>query len=74
MARQYDMKLNLVKCVFGMESRKVLGFMVSKRGIEVNPMKIQAILEMKSPRNLHEVQKLKGRIVTLNRFVSRLTN
>ena len=47
--RQYHMKLNLSKCAFGVSSGKFLGFMVSHRGIEANPNKIQAILGMKPP-------------------------
>ena len=42
--RQYSMKLNLSKCAFGVSSGKFLGFMVSRRGIEVNPKKVKAIL------------------------------
>ena len=47
--RQYNMKLNPNKCAFGVSSVKFLGFMVSHRGIEANPDKIQAILDMKPP-------------------------
>ena len=65
------MKLNPSKCVFGVASGKFLGFMVSQRGIEANPKKVQAIINMTSPRIIKEVQKLTGRIVALNRFVSR---
>ena len=53
---QYNMKLNPNKCAFGVSSRKFLGFMVSHRGIEANPDKIQAILDMKPPQNVKEVQ------------------
>ena len=42
---KYNMKLNPAKCVFAVTSRKFLGFMVSKRGIEANPKKIKAIIE-----------------------------
>ena len=45
--RQYNMKLNPNKCAFGVSSRKFLRFMVLNRGIEANPDKIQAILDMK---------------------------
>ena len=45
--KQYNMKLNPSKCAFGVSSRKFLGFMVLNRGIEANPDKIQAILDMK---------------------------
>ena len=42
--RLYDMKLNPNKCVFGMASRKFLGFMVSQRGVEANLNKVRAIM------------------------------
>ena len=58
--RRYNMKLNLSKCAFEVSSRKFLGFMVSQRGIEANPDKIQAILNMEPPRNVKEVQSLIG--------------
>jgi len=74
MLRQYNMKLNPSKCAFGVSSGKFLGFMVSHRGIEANPDKIRAILNMKPPRSIKEVQSLTGQIVTLNRFVSKATN
>ena len=47
--QQYNMKLNPSKCAFGVSSGKFLGFMVSHRGIEANPNKIQVILDMKPP-------------------------
>ena len=53
--RQYNMKLNPSKCAFGVSSGKFLGFMVSYRGIEVNPDEIQAILDIKPPQNIKEV-------------------
>ena len=69
--RQYNMRLNPSKCAFGVSTRKFLGFMVSHRGIEANPDKIQVILNMEPPRNIKEVQSLTGRVATLNRFVSK---
>ena len=68
------MKLNPSKCAFGVSSGKFLGFMVSQRGIEANPKKVKAILEMSSPRTVKEVQSLTGRIAALNRFVSKTTD
>ena len=59
---QYNMKLNPSKCAFGVSSGKFLGFMVSYKGIEANPDKIQAILNMKPPQTVKEVQSLFGRI------------
>ena len=50
--RTYNMKLNSKKCVFGVRGGKCFGFLVDERGIEANPDKIQAIIEMKSPRTV----------------------
>ena len=72
--RSYNMKLNPGKCAFGVTAGKFLGFMVSQRGIEANPDKIRAIMEMVPPRNVKEVQSLNGKIAALNRFVSRATD
>ena len=74
MLRQYNMKLNPSKCAFGVFSGKFLGFMVSQRGIEANPEKVRAILEMSSPKMVKEVQSLTGRVTALNRFVSKATD
>ena len=67
---KYKIKLNLDKCVFGVKARKFLGFMISHRGIEANPEKMEAILNIKAPKTLNELQKLNGRITTLSRFIS----
>ena len=72
--RSYNMKLNPNKCVFEVTAGKFLGFMVSQRGIEVNPEKIQAIMELGLPRTVKEVQSLNGKIAALNRFVSKATD
>ena len=64
------MKLNLSKCVFAISSEKFLGFMVSQWGIEVNPKKIKAIMEVKSLKIVKEVQSLTGKVAALNRFFS----
>ena len=68
------MKLNLSKCAFGVSSGKFLGFMVSQRGIEANPEKVRAILEMSSPKMVKEVQSLTRKVAALNRFVSKATD
>uniref|UniRef100_A0A803P9X6 Reverse transcriptase/retrotransposon-derived protein RNase H-like domain-containing protein n=1 Tax=Cannabis sativa TaxID=3483 RepID=A0A803P9X6_CANSA len=52
--RKYQMKLNPLKCVFGVSSKKFLGFMVNERGIEANPEKIKALVDMESPKNRKE--------------------
>ena len=70
--RKFRWKLNLTKCVFGVPSGKLLGFIVSNRGIEANPKKINAILAIVAPATIKDVQKLTGCMAALNRFLSRL--
>ena len=69
----YKLRLNRKKCTFGVTSRKLLGFMVSQRGIEVNPKKIKAIVEMKPPRTKKEIRGFLGRIQYIGRFIAQLT-
>src|SRR5438105_13580197 len=70
--RRFRWKLNPEKCVFGVPSGKLLGFIVSYRGIEVNLKKLKDIFRMNSPTKLKDVQKLTGWMVALSSFVSRL--
>ena len=72
--RSYNIKLNPSKCAFGVTAGKFLRFMMSQRGIEINPDKIQTIIEMAPPRNIKEVQSLNNKVVALNRFMSRATD
>ncbi|KAL2250094.1 UNVERIFIED_CONTAM: Retrovirus-related Pol polyprotein from transposon [Sesamum indicum] len=69
--RSHGMKLNPDKCTFGVTGGKFLGYMISERGIETNPEKIQAIMGLRSPNSIKEVQKLTGKIASLSRFISR---
>ena len=64
--------MNLTKCVFGVPSEKLLGFIISHRGIEANPEKINTIMNMEAPASIKDVQKLIGCMAALNRFLSRL--
>src|SRR6266540_2458355 len=70
--RCFRWKLNPEKCVFEVPLGKLLGFIVSYRGIEVNPEKLKDIFRMNSLTKLKDVQKLKGCMAALSRFVSRL--
>ena len=72
--RSYNMKLNLGKCAFRVTVGKFLEFMVSQKGIEANPDKIWAIIEMAPLRNVKEVQSLNSKVAALKRFVSRATD
>jgi hypothetical protein len=69
---KWKWKLNPNKCVFGIASGQLLGFLVSNQGIEASTKKIRAITEMAPPRCVKDVQKLTGSMTTLNRFISQL--
>ncbi|RVW77305.1 Transposon Ty3-I Gag-Pol polyprotein [Vitis vinifera] len=72
--RQFRLRLNPKKCTFGVTSGKLLGYMVSERGIEVDPDKIRAILDMPAPRTEREVRGFLGRLQYISRFIARLTD
>ncbi|XP_024027145.1 uncharacterized protein LOC112093264 [Morus notabilis] len=72
--RRYHMKLNPLKCAFGVGSGKFLGFMVSNWGIEANPKRIKALQDMRSLTKPKEVQRLTGCVTALNRFISKGTD
>ncbi|KAL0394568.1 UNVERIFIED_CONTAM: Pro-Pol polyprotein [Sesamum latifolium] len=69
--KKYRLKLNPAKCTFGVQGGHFLGFMVTQRGIKANPLKIKAILDIKAPACVHEVQRLTGRIAALSQFISK---
>jgi hypothetical protein len=64
--------LNPMKCIFGVEEAKILGFLVPHPGIEGNPKKIEAILNMESPKDHRQIQMLAGHMVSLSRFISKI--
>jgi hypothetical protein len=68
--RQDGVKLNPEKCVFGVPRGMLLGFVVSERGIEANPEKISAIMDMGPIKNLKGVQCVTGCLATLSHFIA----
>ena len=70
--RQFRLRLNPKKCTFKVTSGKLLGHIVSERGIEVDPEKIRAILGMPAPRTKREIRGFLGRLQYINRFIARL--
>jgi hypothetical protein len=70
--RSMRTKLNPDKCVFGVTAGKLLGFLVSYRGIEANPEKIKMIKVMRHLAHIKDVHKLTGCLAVLSRFISRL--
>jgi hypothetical protein len=69
--RAANVRLNPEKCVLSIHKGKVLGCLVSTKGIEANPDKIKALIEMQDPVSMEDVQKLIGRVAALNRFILR---
>ena len=69
--RSYRLRLNASKCSFGVGLDKFLGYMITHKGIEVNPDQIKAINDLRTPWNSKEVLKLTGMAAALNRFISR---
>jgi len=67
--RKYNIRLNPEKMCFRCEGGKFLGFMLTNRGIEANPDKCEAIMKMRSPTNLKEVQRLVGNLNSLAKFL-----
>ncbi|KAM1163350.1 hypothetical protein ACFX2B_002199 [Malus domestica] len=72
--KRYRMRLNPNKCAFGVGFGKFLGFMTNQRGIEANPEKIKAILDMKEPVTSKDIQSLTGKVAALTRFISKATD
>ena len=70
--RKHHLKMNPFKCAFGVSSGKFLGFIVRYRGIEIDPQKIKAILDMPPPQNPRELQSLQGKLAYIRRFISNL--
>jgi hypothetical protein len=67
-----QLKLNPEKCVFGVQRGKVLGCLVSVKGIEANPDKMNSKVHMKPLLSKKEVRRLRGRIAALKLFISKL--
>ena len=69
-----SMKLNPLKCTFGVSLGKFLGFMVTQSGIEANPIQLRAIMESHTLISRKGVQQLIGWLAALGRFISRFTD
>ena len=68
----YQIKLNPLKCSFGVPRGELLGYLLSARGIEANQEKIRAIIAMKEPTDVKGVHQLTGRVAALSRFIAKL--
>ena len=72
--RAYNIKLNPTKYAFGVSVKKFLGFMVTQRGIEVNPTQVKVVIETPTPNNKKELQHLIGRLPAMSCFIAHFTN
>ncbi|PKI66313.1 hypothetical protein CRG98_013275 [Punica granatum] len=72
--KKYKLRLNLAKCTFGAKSGKLLEFIVSECGIEVDSDKVKAIMEMSPPSTVREVRSFLRRLNYIARFITNLTN
>ena len=72
--REYGMKLNPLKCAFGVSAGRFLGFMVTQRGIEANPAQLKVIFQSPAPSSEKGIQQLTGRLAALRRFISQFTD
>ena len=67
--REYKLRMNPMKCAFGVSTGKFLGFLVHHRGISVDPAKATAIATMKRPTTVRELKSFLGRVSYIRRFV-----
>nr|GEY55723.1 reverse transcriptase domain-containing protein [Tanacetum cinerariifolium] len=72
--RSINVKLNPKKCSFDVEDGPFLGNLITKYGIKANPLKVKAIIDLKPPRTLKEIQSLNGKLAALSQFLSKGTN
>ncbi|GJX40251.1 reverse transcriptase domain-containing protein, partial [Tanacetum coccineum] len=71
--KKINMKLNHMKCSFGVEEGKFLGYMVMSEGIRANTKKTKAVADLQSPRTLKEMQSLSEKLAFLNRHLVKST-
>jgi hypothetical protein len=71
--RRYGLRINLLKCVFGVSAGKFLEFIIHEQGIEIDPMKIESINKVQSPQCKNNMQKFLGKLSYLRRFIFNLS-
>ncbi|GKU97768.1 hypothetical protein SLEP1_g10860 [Rubroshorea leprosula] len=70
--RQHGLKMNPLKCAFGVSAGNFLGYLVHERGLEVDKNKARAVIKVKPPQNKKELQRFLGQLNFLRRFISNL--
>lgn len=71
---KHNIRLNPKKCAFGVTSCNIIGFIISKRGIEVDPKKVNAITSMSSPHDVKSLRSLYDKIQAIRRFIAQFSN
>jgi len=72
--RKYKLRMNPMKCAFGVSTRKFLGFLIHRRGISVDPAKATTIATMKRPTTVKELKSFLGKVSYIRRFVPGLAS
>ena len=72
--KEYRLRLNSQKCTFGVTTGKLLGFLESDKGIEIDPFEIKALLKMPSPHSEKEIRGFFNRLQYISRFIAKLTS
>ena len=72
--RTFKLRVNPLKCAFGVSSRKFLGFLVHSGGIDVDPAKTTAIATMRPPATVKELKSFLGKVSYIQRFIPRLAS
>jgi hypothetical protein len=71
--RRYGLKMNPLKCAFGVSASKFLGFIVHEKGVEIDPKKIESIKKVQAPTSKKELQRFLGKVNYLRRFICNLS-
>ena len=71
--RRYGLKMNPLKCAFGVSAGKFLGFIIHEKGIEIDPKRIEAMRKVEAPTCKKDLQKFMGKVNYLRSFISNLS-
>ena len=72
--RAFKLRMNPLKCAFGVSSSKFLGFLVHNRGIDVDLAKATTIATMRPPTIVKELKSFLGKVPYIRRFIPELTS
>jgi hypothetical protein len=70
---QYGLKINPLKCAFGVSAGKFLGFIIHEYGIQIDPIKIESINKVQPPQCKNDMQKFLGKLSYLMQFIFNLS-